>query len=147
MLPEDLAELESAFEARGDIAFLAVRMASSAPREEATLGPLPLDLGGRYLARRVDLDKLCIDHVPQQGDYVIAAARSPVVEFSRSRLDGDAGRLAPGRMWFATRTWDGTAWIEPASLYGSFQTLVCLSRTGEFRAVGKKRQKSLREMG
>jgi hypothetical protein len=61
----------------------------------------------------VDLDKLCIDHVPQQGDYVIAAARSPVVELSRSRLDGDTGRLALGRMWFATRTWDGTAWIEP----------------------------------
>ena len=79
-----------------------------------TIGPLPRDFGMRYLARRADLDKLRINHVPEQGDYVISACFSPVVEFSRSRLDDETGRLAPGRMYVSTSTWDGRAQITAA---------------------------------
>lgn len=113
MLCEDLACFEAALRTNDGVAILAERMPTPEPRELETLGPLPLGFWGRYLVRRSDMDKLRIDHVPQQGDYVIRAAFSPVVEFSPSRLAEDKGRLSPGRMWFATRTWDGTSWFEP----------------------------------
>jgi hypothetical protein len=114
MLPDDPAELEAEFKARGDVVFLAVRMPGPQPREEESLGPVPRDFGGRYLARRAELGQIRVDHVPEQNDYAIGAACSPVVEFSRSRLDPETGRLAPGRMYVTTSTWDRQTRIEAA---------------------------------
>lgn len=111
MMPDDVADLESHFKAVGDIVFLAVRMSGPQPREEATLEPLSGDFGMRYLVRRPDLSKLRIQHVAEQGDYAISAPFSPVVEFSRSRLDDEMGRLAPGRMYVSTSVWDGSTQI------------------------------------
>jgi hypothetical protein len=81
MLCEDLACFEAALRTNDGVAILAERMPTPEPRELETLGPLPLGFWGRYLARRSDMDKLRTDHVPQQGDYVIRAAFSPVGEF------------------------------------------------------------------
>jgi hypothetical protein len=111
MMPEDVFDLEAQLKARGDVVFLAVRMSGPQPREEETIGPLPRDFGMRYLARRQDLGTLRITHVPEQGDYVINASFSPVVELSRSRLDDDTGRLAPGRLYVSTSAWDGSTQI------------------------------------
>jgi hypothetical protein len=112
MMPADLADLEAQLKARNDIVFLAVRMSSPQPREENSLRPLPGDFGMRYLARRPDLGKLTIHPVPEQGDYAISAPFSPVVEFSRSRLSDETGRLAPGRMYVTTSAWDGTGYVK-----------------------------------
>jgi hypothetical protein len=114
MLPDDLAEFEAALVARGDVIFCPVRQPSRELCQAPTLAPLPEDFGMRYLVRQGDYEKLRIDHVPQQGCYVIRAAHSPVVEFSRSKLVAETGRLSQGRLWFATAYSEGEVRREPA---------------------------------
>jgi hypothetical protein len=113
MMPEDLADLEAALKARGDVAFLAQPMPGPELREVESLAPLPGDFGGRLLARRSDLGRVRTRPVPAQGYYLMDASASPVVELSRSRLDEGTGRLSCGRMYVATAYWENGKCVDP----------------------------------
>lgn len=112
MLPDDLAEFEAALVARGDVIFCPVQQPTRELCQAATLAPLPKDFGMRYLVRQGDYEKLRIDRVSRHDHYVIRAAHSPVVEFSRSTVVEDTGRLKQGRLWFATAYWEGETRVE-----------------------------------
>jgi len=81
---------------------LAVLPSTSPTKEFQPVDVLPHPFSGNswfslYLHNRDILASLVVEHVPQRKYYVINKLDSPVVEFSRSILEGRV--MHPGRIW------------------------------------------------
>lgn len=112
MHPDDLAELQSEVERRGDVTVYAGRFATPSPPELSS--SLVVDYGHDnlrvYLGRRDESSKIIVKATDEYR--YIDSALSPVVEFDRPYFDGSLIRA--GRMWYSTGAWIQGSWL-PAS--------------------------------
>ncbi len=104
--PRDVALLETAIRALGDVCILHSRSPNHEPRVVSTTA---VEENGQpwlffYLARPEELSAIVTRHVPTQKYWAIDVLRSPVIEFCRSFFDGKTIRR--GRLYYTDSFYD-----------------------------------------
>lgn len=105
-----------------------------------------------YLARHVDLDSIVTKEVAPQGYWTIDDLRSPVIEFSRSRVNSDV--IKRGRLYYSDTYYNGTGGLisKPGEFLKWSKKILSdarrlLSYDQELRAYLGKEAKELRKSG
>ncbi len=114
ILPDDIAEIESAIGQLEPMRVLHSRSPSRDPRVLPSCHFYDEDAGhpwlSYYLVRECDLGDVVTRYVSAQGYWSIDSLRSPVMEFSSCYFDGEIIRR--GRLYYVDGFYDEEAWIE-----------------------------------